>query len=243
MNPLIEFLTQLEGTAFVNEDGNRSEFKLLPPLSSVELAALSSSVPCPIPQNIQELLMFASGFEGTWLEQINFAQACKFFGFEEVFPHAVELANDGAGNYWIVDLTRDSKCWGPIFFACHDAPVIVYQADSLLHFVEEVVREGNKPWKSEIGDVCGRFSNRIWADNPAVLSHSHCIHGADQELKAFAASLDETWQFIDLRSPALGDGFSWGRYGPKTAVKRFGEERIFAYQKKGLSRRFLDAIR
>jgi hypothetical protein len=243
MNPLIEFLTQLEGTAFLNKDGVRSEFKLLPPLSREELTAFSSRVPCPIPPDIYELLMFASGFMGTWLEMINFAPARKFVGFEEVFPHAVDLANDGAGNYWIVDLTKDSKCWGPIFFACHDAPVIVYQADSLLHFVQEVVRQGNQPWKSEIGDVCGRFSERIWADNPGVLSHSQCIYGADRELKAFAESLDETWQFIDLRNPMLGDGFSWGRYGPQTAVKRFGEERVFAYQKKGLGRRFIDAIR
>ena len=243
MNPLIEFLKQYEGTIFINEDGLRSEFRLLPPLSKEELAAISGKVPCPIPQDIQELLMFASGFEGTWTEQISFAPVHGFFGFEKVFPHAVELANDGAGNYWVVDLTKESQCWGPIFFACHDAPVIVYQANDLLHFVREVVREGSRPWRSEIGDVRSRFSDQIWNDNPGVLSFSHCVNSSDQELKSFAESLDETWLFVDLRNPLLGDGFSWGRYGPKTNVQRFGEKRIFAYQKKSLGHRVLDAIR
>jgi hypothetical protein len=243
MNSLIEFLKQHEGTVFVNEDVLRSEFSLLPALSEDELVAISRKLPCPIPEDIRELLMFASGFEGTWMEQISFAPVHGFFGFEKIFPHAVELANDGAGNYWVVDLTKESQCWGPIFFACHDAPVIVYQADDLLHFVREVVREGSRPWRSEIGDVRGRFSDQIWNDNPGVLSFSHCVNSLDQELKSFAESLDETWLFVDLRNPLLGDGFSWGRYGPKTNVQRFGEKRIFAYQKKSLGRRVLDAIR
>jgi hypothetical protein len=242
MNPLIEFLRRLEGTVFVNQDGLRSEFKLLPPFSEQDLVTLSSSIPCPLPKEIRELLRFTRGFDGTWVGEICFASTSRFFGFEEVFPHAMELASDGAGNYWIVDLTSDSEFWGPIFYACHDAPVIVYQADSLLHFVEQVVQEGNKPWKSEIGDVCGRFSDQVWTDNPGVLSFSHCVNGADPDLKAFAESLDEAWLFVDLRNPVLGDGFSWGRYGPKTVVKRFGEDRIFAYQKTGV-RRILEALR
>ena len=243
MNPLIDFLQQLEGTVFVNQDGVRSEFKLLPPMSTQEIAALSLNLPCAIPIEIQDLLGFASGFSGTWLEPINFAPTRESFGFQQVFPYAVELASDGAGNYWVVDLNQESKSWGPIFYACHDAPVIVYQADSLRHFIQEVVREGNKPWKSEIGDVWGRFADQIWTDNPGVLSFSHCINGGDLELKAFAETLDETWLFVDLRNPVLGDGFSWGRYGPKTSLKRFGEKRLFAYQKKTLGRRFIDAIR
>jgi hypothetical protein len=27
----------------------------------------------------------------------------------------------------------------------------------------------------------------------------------------------------------VGMGFSWGRYGPKTEVRRHGDERVFAY--------------
>jgi len=55
---------------------------------------------------------------------------------------------------------------------------------------------------------------------------------SDADLKTFAETLDESWHLIDLRSPKIGDGFSWGRYGAATVNKRFGEKRIFAYQKK-----------
>ncbi|HEY6370038.1 MAG TPA: hypothetical protein VIX37_05635 [Candidatus Sulfotelmatobacter sp.] len=121
--------------------------------------------------------------------------------------------------------------------------MIVYQTDNLLHFIQEVGRGGNSPRKSAVDDVWGRFSDLLWTDNPGVLSFSHCIRSDDQDIRAFAESLDETWLIIDLRKPVIGDGFSWGRYGPKTAVKRFGEKRIFAYQKRGLGRRILDTLR
>jgi len=243
MNSLIDLLRQAEGTAFTNEDGIKSHLKLLAPLAEEELATIESNLPCPLPQDIRELLKFACGFEGTWLEEIKFADVQdRSLGLEDVFPRGVPIAHDGLGNYWVVDLTRESQSWGPIFYACHDAPVIVYQTDSLLHFVQEVIREGNEPWKSEIQAVWGPLSNRIWDENPGVLSFAQCAGTEDNDLRAFAKTLDETWQFIDLRSPSLGDGFSWGRYGAKTLVKRFGEKRIFAYQKKSIGRRFLDAL-
>ena len=106
--------------------------------------------------------------------------------------------------------------------------MIVFQTDNLLHFAQEVIRDGNKPWQSEINDVWDWLSDVIWTENPGVLSFAHCIQSSDPEIKTFAESLDETWQIIDLRNPVLGDGFSWGRYGPKTVVKRFGMTRIFA---------------
>ena len=243
MNPLIEFLEQTNGTVFINEDGVRSEFRLLPPLSAPELEALSEKIPCSLPQEIREVLSFARGFDGTWLGEIEFGNLTGLFGLENIFPHAIELANDGAGNCWIVDLTTESTSWMPIFYACHDAPVIVYQTDSLLHFAEEVVRGGNKPWKSEANDVWGHLSDLIWTENPGMLSHAHCRQSTDQDIKTFAESLDESWQFIDLRSPVLGDGFSWGRYGPQTVIKRFGEKRLFAYQRKSARRRIVDAFR
>jgi cell wall assembly regulator SMI1 len=243
MNPLIEFLEQIKGTVLVNEDGVRSEVRLLPPLSAQELATLSEKIPCPIPPEIRALLAFARGFEGTWLGEVEFGNSAGPFGLDGIFPHALELATDGAGNYWVVDLAAGSQSWGPIFYACHDAPVVVYQAESLLHFVKEIVRGANEPWQSEVNDVCGRLSDFMWIENPGVLSYAHCSQSTDQEIRMFAESLDESWQFIDLRNPVLGDGFSWGRYGPKTVVRRFGEKRLFAYQKKNIGRRIIDAFR
>ena len=242
MNPIIEFLRQTEGTVFVNEDGLEDGFKLRPPLTERELLAFEAGLPCPLSEEVRELLRFAKGFEGVLDDGVDFADAVGF-GLENVFPHARSLAADGYGNFWIVDLTGESKSFGPIFYVCHDAPVIVYQTDSLLHFIQEAIRFGNRPWKSEIDDVHEGFTTRIWRENPGVLSFAQCLTLGDSELKAFAESLDESWEFVDLRNPKLGDGYSWGRYGPKTLNKRYGDKRIFACQKKSFGRRFRDAFR
>ncbi|HEX6802998.1 MAG TPA: SMI1/KNR4 family protein [Terriglobales bacterium] len=242
MNPLIELLQKTDGALFVNQDGLEDRLELLPPLAGEELNQFEASLPCPIPEDMRELLAFARGFKiGGGLEEISFYDL-EGIGLEEIFPRAVSLAADGFGNYWVVDLTSESRSWGPIFYACHDAPVIVFQTDSLLHFVQEAIRFGNKPWKSEINDVHEGLSTRIWRDNPNVLSFESCIASQDPDLRDFAQSLNEKWEFIDLRNPKLGEGFSWGRYGPKTRTKRFGEKRIFACEKRSLGRRFLDVF-
>src|SRR5580704_14536162 len=250
MNSIVEFLKQIRGTVHVDETGKQKIVRLLPPLSEQELSSFEASLPCVLPEEMRELLRFASGLDGAacrlgdrfTIEKVGFADM-QGFGFEEVFPHAKELAVDDCGNSWIIDLTSESKTFAPIFFSCHDPPVILYQTDSLLDFLREVVRGSNPPWKSEIVDVLDRLTMRIWRENPCAMSHSQCLASGDHELKAFAASLDETWEFIDLRTPKLGDGYSWGRYGSKTGNKRYGSKRIFACQKKPRRRRFLDAFR
>jgi hypothetical protein len=241
MNPIVELLKQSQGTLFVSEDGIEDRLELRPALTEQELAIFEGTLPCPMPEDVREVLRFARGFDGV-LGGISFAGLPGGFGLEQIFPNAVALAGDGFGNFWVVDLTRESMSWGPIFYACHDAPVVVFQTDSLLHFLQEVIRYSIKPWKSEIDDVRESLSDSIWKENPGVLSFSQSIDSEDQDLKAFATSLDETWQLIDLRNPNLGDGFSWGRYGPKTVNRRFEEKRIFAYQKRSVGRRFLDAL-
>jgi cell wall assembly regulator SMI1 len=230
MNPVIDLLQRTRGTIFVNEDGIGEPFELLPPLSAEELRALEAKLPCRIPSEIRELLLFARGFSGM-LDEVHFAGLPGGgFGFEELIPHPVDLAGDGYGNFWVVDLTPDSTSWGPILYACHDAPVLVYQSDTLMHFVEEVLRFGNKPWKSEIDDVHEGLTDRIWRENPGLLSPTECRSGGDPDLAEFAADLDDSWSICDMRNAMLGDGFSWGRHGASTPIRRFGTKRIFAYQ-------------
>ena len=249
MNSIVEFLKQIQGAVYVNEDGKRKTLRLLPPLTDHELLAFEASLPCALPEDMRELLRFASGLDGAAcrlgdrfaIERVRFADM-QGFGLEEVFPHAKELAVDGCGNSWIIDLTSESKAFAPIFFACHDPPVIVYQTDSLVDFLREIVRGSNPPWESEIAEVDRTLDGRIWRKNPCAMSHSQCLASGDHELKTFAESLDETWEFIDLRAPKLGDGYSWGRYGSKTGNKRYGNKRIFACQKKTRGRRFLGAF-
>jgi len=225
-----ETLRPADGITLEDEDGGVSQLELLPPLSGMEMETLQAGLPCPLPAEAKELFSFARGIEGI-LESVDFTGGLSGgFGMEEIFPHAIPIAHDGFGNYWIVDLTPESTTWGPIFFACHDAPVIVYQTDSLAHFISELIRFGNPPWESEINDVHEEHHARIWAENPGTLTHEQCLDSGDSDLAEFARSLGETYLYIDLRNPKVGDGFSWGRYGPQTVNRRFGTKRIFAYE-------------
>ncbi len=225
----IEILRQAEGMRLEDEDGHVEQLRLLPGLSEQELKELEATLPCPVPAEAREVLAYCRGLEGI-LESVEFTGLPGGFGMEEVFPHGVPIAHDGFGNYWVVDLTSASTTWGPVFFACHDAPVIVFQTDSFAHFLSELLRLGNPPFQSELDEVHERHQQRIWRDNPGTLTHAQCLASGDADLAAFARSLDETYFFIDLRQARTGDGFSWGRYGPRTVIKRFGEKRIFAYQ-------------
>jgi hypothetical protein len=83
MTPL-SILKQAEGTVFVDEDGDHDELELLPPLSGAELGELEARIPCPLPEEIHELLCYARGFNGV-LEAVDFSGVIGF-GFEEVCP-------------------------------------------------------------------------------------------------------------------------------------------------------------
>jgi hypothetical protein len=226
----IEIIKEAQGTKFKDEDGNVEELKLLPPLDNEEIKELQSNIPCPIPDELMELLLYCRGFEGGALESIDFSGLDNGFEREEIFPYPIPIAHDGCGNFWIVDLNKDSKSWGPIFFACHDAPVIIYQTTSLSHFISEVIRFGNPPWTSEIDDVHEKYHKIVWRENPGTLTYAQCVESGDKELTEFAVSLGESFLFIDMRDAKVGDGFSWGRYGPRTINKRFKDKRIFAYE-------------
>jgi cell wall assembly regulator SMI1 len=240
MPTLLETLKNAAGKTLINEDGIKEELTLLPPLNAEEFQALESDIPCRVPDEMRAFFAVTRGFEGGALETVDFSGSTDAggFGLEEIFPHAIPIAHDGFGNYWVLDLTSTSDQWGPIFYACHDAPVIVFQTHSPAHFAQEAMRFYNSPWESEIDDVHGGLATRIWRENPGVLSFEECANSKNEDLRTFARSLDASYEFIDLRNPKLGDGFSWGRHGARTVNKRFGEKRIFAYQKKTKWERF-----
>jgi hypothetical protein len=247
MRPL-DVIKEAEGTQLEDESSTVTTLKLLPPLNDAEMRDLESSLPCPLPAEARELFSYCRGLDGGLegaftdiVQEVEFSGLGDGFGLEEIFPHAVAIVHDGAGNFWVIDLVMDSTSWGPIFYACHDPPVIVYQTDSLAHLISQLLRLGNSPWESELAEVADERAGRVWLENPGVMTHEQCLSSGDADLEAFARSLDETWLFVDLRRPRLGDGFSWGRYGARPdLLRRHGETRLFAYQQqKSLWQRLL----
>jgi hypothetical protein len=232
-------IRRAQASTLIDEDGHVVTLELLPGLSQAEMRDFARRVPCRVPEEITELLAACGGVEGV-IDQVDFAGRIPTFEFGEAFPDGLPLASDGFGNFWLVDLHPESTRWGPIYFVCHDAPVILYQSDTLEEFLIELFRMLEPPHESLIDDVHEDRPARVWRTNPGVLSYEHCLRSEDPVLSAFARELDDTFRVVDLRSARPGDGFSWGRYGPNNRIKRFRTYAVFAYQKpKGFFSRLL----
>jgi hypothetical protein len=108
---------------------------------------------------------------------------------------------------------------------------MLLQAVSVQQFVSEVFKMYIPPHKSLVDDVHEDRLFDVWRKNPGVVAHASAVASPDPDISAFAAGLDATFDVIDLRDARIGMGFSWGRYGPKTEVRRFGSKPIFAYQR------------
>ncbi len=236
---LIDVVRTAAGMRMENVDGLVETLKLSPGLSAAEIEELERSLPCALPQDVRELLAFSRGFENGPLDGLCFSGPPDAGWMEEIFPSPLVIAHDGFGSYWVIDLLPGSTTWGPIFFVCHDPPVVVFQTSTLEHFISEVLRLANPPHESQIDDVHEAGASRIWRSNPGAVQATQLRRSADPMLKSFADSLSEAFLIVDLREASRGDGFSWGRFGPNTRVVRFGKERLFAYEAKSRWQRLL----
>ena len=68
----------------------------------------------------------------------------------------------------------------------------------------------------------------MWNEDTRPLTHAEALDG-DAAVRAFASRLDDRFTYVDLREPARGDGFAWGRHGPRTIVRRHSTDLLFAY--------------
>ena len=223
----IEAIRRAQAAELVDEDGHEVELELHPGLAPEEIAAVEAEAGEPLPRELRTLLAYTAGLDGA-LETVDFTGRTLSFEDRDIFPAALPIAHDGFGNHWVVDLTPDERETATVFFACHDPPVVLYQSPTLGHFLQEAFRLSLPPHESLVDDVHEDRPFRVWRENPGVLDREAALAG-DEDLRAFAAALDDRFVFVDLRSPEVGMGFSWGRYGPRTEIRRHGYQRLFAY--------------
>lgn len=216
----------------LDEDRNPVCLTLRPGLTREEMDEFASSLPCPISDDIRDLLEFCSGLDGP-LDPIDFTGRSlrSSFGLDSLLPYGLPIAPDGFGNVWAIDLEPESVEWGPVYYCCHDAPVMLLQSATVQEWVGEVVKLYIPPNNSLIDDVHEDRLFNVWGKNPGVIPHEKALASPDPDLRAFAGGLHPDFELIDLRDVPIGMGFSWGRYGPKTEVTRFGSKPIFAYRR------------
>lgn len=226
----IEHITNAQQAKLVDEDGEPVRLELAPALGADQIDSLEKETGQPLPEELRLLLSFCSGIDGC-LDGIDFAGRDMAFEQKEVFPNGIPIARDGFGNFWVLDLTPHTARTAPVFFACHDAPVVLYQSSDIASFLSEVFRMSTPPHESLVDDVHEDRLFDVWRKNPGVVDQPTAAASPDSALRAFAAALPEYFQIVDLRTASPGMGFSWGRYGPRTEVRRHGYDRIFGYGK------------
>ena len=133
---ILKLINKAKGMNLIDEDGTKHTLSLLPGLNESDMNELEKNLPCRIPTYIRRLLTECRGIDGL-LDIIEFTGQDCAAGFEfDLFSTAIAIAHDGFGDYWIVDLCRNSTDWRPIYFCSHDSAVILYQSPSLFHFME-----------------------------------------------------------------------------------------------------------
>src|SRR5882672_4684246 len=157
----IEHIKAAQQAALVDEDGEPISLKVLPPLTPAQIEDLQKTVKQPLPEELRTLLAFCSSIEGC-LDGIDFTGTDMAFGQEEVFPDGLPIAADGYGNFWVLDLTPQTTKVAPVFFACHDAPVILYQSADMASFLAEVFRMSTPPHNSLVDDVHEDRLFEVW---------------------------------------------------------------------------------
>lgn len=167
---LLEIVKKVATIEMLDENQSPYTFKILPGISKKEIETLEKRLPCPIPDDVKELLVYSSGFENCILQSLDFTGSLSF-EISDISPHTLPIAHDGMGNFWFIDLTSQSKTWGPVFFACHNPAVIIYQSDTLEQFIEDFTILSQQPLKSEINNVYQKYSIDMWKNNPNVLTY------------------------------------------------------------------------
>jgi hypothetical protein len=207
--------------------GRPPQLTLRPPLGNAELRELERRWGAPLAAPMRELLAFASGVEREGFGDIRFA-GDPDLEFPELSPKGVVLARNDAG-FWMADIAPDGS-WGPVFYVCHDPPVVALQARDLAGFLEQALWGPEMQDRSEIASVTGPAIARIWREEPWLASVEVARSSPDATLSEFAAQLAPTFSIADLRTMEPGTGFSWGRGGANAQVKRHGRQLIFAVE-------------
>lgn len=231
-----ERLRSASAGRLVDQDGGPVELQLRPGLDAAAVAALQATHVVPLPSELTRLLAVTTGAEE--LLDLDLTGRRHSVEVGELLPAGHPVAADGFGNFWLLDLTPDTVDEAPVFFACHDAPVLLYQADSLTTFLDEALRTLEPPHRSAVDDVHEDRLHHVWRDRPGRLSWREAMDSGDGSLRQFAESLDAGWTVVDLRHREVGMGIAWGAHGPRTRLARHGWERVFGYAPPAPTRRW-----
>jgi hypothetical protein len=202
------------------------------PASQASIVELERKLGFALPPELREILTLAAGLDlvdgGREVDDpIDFACIDRC-GHEDLFGWVLTPSTDGAGNDWVIELRPDQQVLGPVWFLCHDAPVLVYQSPDLATFLADDLRYLQPPHDGPMQHIVEQAVHDVWTQKLDV-PREQLLDSQDPILRTFANTLPEGWFIRDLRHAKPGDGMPIGRFGPKTPLARAGDEFVFAY--------------
>lgn len=220
-------LESILSNQYESEDGDLYKVELLGGLTDVEIENLKSKLPKnKLPNQIEELLRFSKGFEFYGLEEIRF-DAFGDFGFEEMFPNSIQLAGDGFGNFWILDIDSQGN-WNSVYYVCHDPAVIVKQSENLAEFIKHVDEFGLKKKQSNLNIIHEKTVMEIFSEKVGIMEKNE----KDYDFENGQFELPEMFLVADLTNQPIKTGFPWGKLGPNTKIIRPTDEPIWIVEKR-----------
>lgn len=211
---------------YESEDGNLYKVELVEGMTESEIESFKNQLPNKnLPNEIEELLRFSKGFEFFGLEEVRF-DSFGHFGFEELFPNSIQLAGDGFGNFWILDI--DSKGnWNSVYYVCHDPAVIVKHSENLADFIKHVDEFGLKGNESNLEIIHEKTVMDICVEKVGIMEKNE----KDYDFENRQTELPEMFLVADLTDQPIKTGFPWGKSGPNTKIIRPTGEPIWIVEK------------
>jgi hypothetical protein len=216
---------------YTDEDGRPFRVTLKRGLNEEALERFTAQLPTnTLPADIAELLSYAGGFYFSGIDEISFDRPGEF-GLENLFPWSIQLADDGFGNSWILDISKQGK-WGNVFYVCHDPAVVVKQAGSLTEFLQQVDEYGKLGSLSQLDIIHEETALNIWKSSGAFIAPDIAKKSGDESLAAFATQLPGNYVIEDLRFSPNGAGFAWDKFKQGVEhAKRYKSELLWAIEK------------
>ena len=213
---------------YESEDGDKYKVELFDGMSDNEIEEFRKNLPKNnLPKEIEELLRFAKGFNFYGLNEIRF-DAFREFGFEKVFPNSINLAGDGFGNFWILDIDNNGE-WKEIYYVCHDPPAIVKHSNNLSEFIHHVDEFGRLGRESNLDIIHEKIVGDIWTEKISIMEKNETDYEFSQE---FMTLLPEMFMIADLSDKPIQTGFNWAKYGVNSKIIRFKDKPIWIMEKK-----------
>jgi hypothetical protein len=191
----------------LTEDGESWETKPSPPFSADEIAAMEGGLGYPLPPETRALLEFCSGFDEGALECFDFRGWADTYAYPKCLRERFQrIAIDGAGNFWFYWKGAGTGDLGPVFYYHHEGPMIFYQCDSLVQFVDEWMRYMTPPYEGLIHEVYEFRIKKRKEINSDLLTREAVMASGDAVLREFAELLEQDAMVYDFRNAKPGDG-------------------------------------